>query len=277
MNRFNIGRRIEVYREKRNMSTQELAERINRSQATISRIENGKQGITFELLAQIAGELKIHPFSLLCDEPLRHSVLLPPSDERSGEYTPSLLANALHSGRVSRKMTTDAAAKLADVSACELEAIELAIICPDDALLDKLCALYGLAPDEMRILRRLTEVAPDRARGLAYLQHLFSNIRRMIANTPDGGASDTLDRIVKLIDSSDTEHPIPPDSSADDINLFLNRLAMHVINALKDRDFRGKMVALAESEEKLEQEKEMAAKAEKRKNTEMDEVVETGQ
>lgn len=258
MNRFNIGRRIEMYREKRHMSTQELAEMIGRSQATVSRIENGKQGITFELLAHIAGELKVHPFLLLCDEPLRHSFLLPPTGNQENNYTPSLLANALHAGRVKLKMKIGTVAELASISECELEAVELAIICPDDTLLDKLCGLYGLSPDEMRMLRRFTEVAPDTARSMAYLQQLFSNIRHMIVGTPAGGAEETLNHIIKLIDSSDMENPIPPDSSADDINLFLNRLALHAINALKEREFRSKVIALAEHEEDLDRESELS-------------------
>ncbi len=86
MNRYNIGRRIEVYRDRMKMSTQELAGRIHRSQATISRIENGKQGFTFELLSAIAAELQVHPFALLADEP-------PPADafpraEKNAEAVP---------------------------------------------------------------------------------------------------------------------------------------------------------------------------------------------
>jgi transcriptional regulator with XRE-family HTH domain len=76
MNRYDIGRRIEAYREKRGMSTQELAERIKRSQATISRIENGKQGLTFELLSAVADELRVHPFALLSDDPARELAVL---------------------------------------------------------------------------------------------------------------------------------------------------------------------------------------------------------
>ncbi len=75
MNRFSIGRRIEAYRDRRKMSTQELASRVNRSQATISRIENGKQGLTFELLSRIADELRVHPFALLSDEPFLEQFL----------------------------------------------------------------------------------------------------------------------------------------------------------------------------------------------------------
>lgn len=248
MNRYDIGRRIESYREKKHMSTQELAERINRSQATISRIENGKQGLTFELLSHIALELRVHPFALLSDEPLRHSVLLPASGKREGVYGPSLLANALHAGRLNRRLGIDAVAELVGVSAGELESIELAISCPEDDLLLRLCELYGLVPDEMRMLKTFADAAPDMARGLAYLQQLFSNIRNLIRQTAVNAERATLDRICQMLDSSDSEYPLPPDSSGDDIGLFLNRLSLHLVNALKDREFRGKVVQLAEYE-----------------------------
>ncbi len=84
MNRFSIGRRIEAYRDRAKMSTQELAGRIKRSQATISRIENGKQGVSFELLACIAAELRVHPFALLSDDPPQIPGLIP-ARERSGD------------------------------------------------------------------------------------------------------------------------------------------------------------------------------------------------
>lgn len=253
MNRYDIGRRIEACREKKHMSTQELAERIGRSQATISRIENGKQGLTFELLYRIAQELRVHPFALLSDEPLRHSVLLPVSKKRDGEYGPNLLANALHAGRIHRGMGIEAAAGLAGVSPSELESIELAVSSPEQELLDRLCALYGLVPEEMQMLQTFSEAVPDTARGLAYLQQLFSNIRHLIRETPPGAERRTLDRIGEMLDSIDSECPLPPDSTAKDMGLFLNRLSLHLVNALKDRDLREKVVRLAVYEEEKEQ------------------------
>lgn len=245
MNRYDIGRRIEAYRDKLKMSTQELAERINRSQATISRIENGKQGLTFELLSRIASELRIHPFALLSDEPLRYSVLLPASGKKDGEYAPSLLANALHSGRLRRKLRIDAAASMLGVSPSELESIELAISCPEDVLLDKICELYGLAPREMRILKRFGDDAPDVARGLAYLQQVFSHVFHMVKQVEPGEERKVLDKIAQMLESADSEYPLPPDASADDIGLFLNRLSMHLVNALRDKEFRGRVFHMA--------------------------------
>ncbi len=245
MNRYDIGRRIEAYRDKLGMSTQELAERIQRSQATISRIENGKQGLTFELLSRIATELRIHPFALLSDEPLRSSVLLPASGKREGEYAPNLLANALHSGRVRRNLRIDEASAMLDISASELEAIELAISAPEDHLLEKMSVLYGLVPRQMRILKHFGDDVPDIARGLAYLQQVFSHIYHMTKKVEEGSEKRVLDKLRDLLDSADSEYPLPPDASADDIGLFLNRLSLHLVNALKDKEFRGRVLQMA--------------------------------
>ena len=245
MNRYDIGRRIEAYRDKVRMSTQDLAERIGRSQATISRIENGKQGLTFELLSSIASELRIHPFALLSDEPLRFSVLLPATGKKEGEYAPNLLANAIHGGRIQRKLRIDSAAEILGVSPSELESIELALSYPEDSLLSRLCELYGLSTAQMRVLKKFGEEAPDAARSLAYLQQLFSHIYHMIQRMEKGEERGVLDKIVELIESADSEYPLPPDSSSDDIGLFLNRLSLHLVNALKDKEFRGRVFQMA--------------------------------
>lgn len=246
MNKYAIGRRIEAYRDKMKMSTQELAERINRSQATISRIENGKQGLTFELLSRIASELRIHPFALLSDEPLRSSVLLPASGKSDGEYAPTLLANALYGGRVRRRLRIEEAANLLGVSSSELESIELALSCPEDSLLNRMCELYGLSSRQMRVLSRFGEDAPDIARSLAYLQQAFSHIYHMTKHVEEGEERKTLKKIADLLAAADSEHPPPPDATSDNVGLFLNRLSMHLVNALKDKEFRGKIFQLAE-------------------------------
>ncbi len=250
MNRYDIGRRIEAYREKLNMSTQELAGRIKRSQATISRIENGKQGLTFELLSAVAAELRVHPFALLSDETPRAPVLLP-ARERPGRavaegYSPSLLSNALHGGRLRRNLRMDAAAEMLGLARADLEAVELAQAEPDDELLARLCSLYGLPRHEMETLRRFAADAPGTAKSLAHLQRICSHIRHMIRNGTEGEERRTLDRILELLESADAEHPMEPEASPDEVGLFLNRLSLHLVNALRDSDFRGKMLQLAE-------------------------------
>lgn len=247
MNRYDIGRRIEAYREKLNMSTQELAGRIERSQATISRIENGKQGLTFELLSAVADQLRVHPFALLSDDPPRAPALLPETDEKAAAgYTPSLLANALHGGRLRRRLGLDAAAEQLGLTRPELEAVELAQTDPDGALLARLCDLYALPLGEMETLRRFAGDAPGAARRLAHLQRLFSRVRQLIKSCEEGGERRALDKILDLLESADAERPAEPDASPDEMGLFLNRLSLHLVNALRDSDFRGKMLQLAD-------------------------------
>lgn len=257
MNKYDIGRRIEAYRDKMKMSTQELAERINRSQATISRIENGKQGLTFELLSRIASELRIHPFALLSDEPLRYSILLPVKGGHEGGYASSLLANALHGGRLRCKLRIDTAASALGVSPSEVESIELALSSPEDVLLERMCELYGLSTAQMRVLKKFTNEAPDIDRGLAYLQQVFSYLYHTIKDVAPGEERKMLDRIRSLLDSVDSDYPLPPDTSADDVGLFLNRLSLHLVTALKDKEFRGRVLQMAGVEE-------LSARAEKK-------------
>lgn len=241
MNRHDIGRRIEVYRDKIKMSTQELAQRINRSQATISRIENGKQGLTFELLARIASVLHVHPFALLSDEPLRYSALLPPrvssgSEEESGEYACTLLANALFGGRVRRGLHRAAAAAMLGVAAGELEIIELSLGSPEDTLLEQLCNLYGLSFEEMRILRRFDEEAPTLSRSMANLQRIFSRMYHMLQQSAPETERQTLDAIARLLESAKNNNPIPPET--DDPNTIPSSLSLPVLSALRDRILR---------------------------------------
>ncbi len=236
MNKYDIGRRIEAYREKLKMSTQDLAERIHRSQATISRIENGKQGLTFELLSSIAAELRVHPFALLSDEPLRSSVLMPPNDD-DGDYPPSLLANALHAGRLRRRFSLPTAAEMLAIPVTELESIELALSCPDDVLLTRFCELYGLEAEEMRFLKSFGDAVPETAKGLAYLQQLCSHLHYLILKTKAGEEAETLEKILHLLEAADWQCGLPLDSMADDVDLFLNRLSLHLVNALKGDGF----------------------------------------
>ncbi len=181
MNRFDIGKRIEAYRDMRKMSTQELARRIDRSQATISRVENGKQGLTFELLSRIAFELGVHPFALLSDEPQRGPMPLPAGAEaQKKESGPNLLANALRGGRVRTGLGIGAAADMLGIGEAEVEAIEGARRFPDDGLLGLMCDLYGLRIGEMRVLRELGAVEPALAGELAYLRRVVSHIHSLI-------------------------------------------------------------------------------------------------
>lgn len=249
MDRFSIGRRIEFYREKLGLSTQQLANRINRSQATISRIENGKQGLTPELLTYIARELRVHPFALLSDEPLRHSILLPISEQNVGEYAPNLLASAIRAGRVREKHRIQVAAHLLELPQNELEMMEMGLTQPDDALLEKICSLYGMDLNEMRALVKFSQDAPDLSRRLACMQHMVSKIGHIAKKSQPGTETAALAKIGDIIDNADSEHPMPSDGPAENENQSLSGFSARFANALKKKDFYDKLIELVKVHE----------------------------
>jgi transcriptional regulator with XRE-family HTH domain len=57
--REDFGKRIATLREEKNMSQQELAELTGITQSNISRIEQGKYSVGFDILMKIAGAFKM--------------------------------------------------------------------------------------------------------------------------------------------------------------------------------------------------------------------------
>jgi transcriptional regulator with XRE-family HTH domain len=57
--REDFGKRIATLREENNMSQQELAELTGITQSNISRIEQGKYSVGFDILVKIAGAFKM--------------------------------------------------------------------------------------------------------------------------------------------------------------------------------------------------------------------------
>lgn len=168
MNRYNIGRRIEAYRDRLKMSTQELAARINRSQATISRIENGKQGLTFELLSAIAEELGVHPFALLADDSPR-----PDTDDAPSAAAPEMTETSARLRQLVSRIRDR-------VSSCaeggERQTVDtirglLAAAAPDAS------APANRDADEMdRLLKRLSLHFADALRGTEIPEEIFRHI-----------------------------------------------------------------------------------------------------
>ena len=55
-----IGTRVQFFRQQRGLTQEELAFKINKSKDTISNIERGSAGTTFETLIDLSEELKIN-------------------------------------------------------------------------------------------------------------------------------------------------------------------------------------------------------------------------
>ena len=91
-----IGENIRIYRRANRMTLSELAERINKSKATVGKYEQGAISLDMDTLYEIAGALGISPFQLM--------VSLLPEKKEKGE--PRLMGERrymyLYDGRASR-------------------------------------------------------------------------------------------------------------------------------------------------------------------------------
>jgi transcriptional regulator with XRE-family HTH domain len=66
--RRQFGERIRLYRQMRGWDLDDLATRLNKSLATLSRIETGKQNLTMVDIVAIAEALEVSPRDLFQDE-----------------------------------------------------------------------------------------------------------------------------------------------------------------------------------------------------------------
>ena len=91
-----MGENIRVYRRANRMTLSELAEKINKSKATVGKYEQGAIALDMDTLYEIAAALKVSPFQLM--------VSLVPEKKEQGE--PRLLGERrylyLYDGRASR-------------------------------------------------------------------------------------------------------------------------------------------------------------------------------
>lgn len=62
-----VGKRIKLARERRGMTQEELAERIDISASHMSVVERGKKGLRLETLVNVANALDVSPNELLQD------------------------------------------------------------------------------------------------------------------------------------------------------------------------------------------------------------------
>lgn len=60
-----VGSRITRFREQRGLSIEDLGQRVGLSYGVVKAVENGRRGVTFECLIDIANELDVAPAELL--------------------------------------------------------------------------------------------------------------------------------------------------------------------------------------------------------------------
>ncbi len=130
-----VGQRISKARIKLGMSTQELAEKIGKSQATVSRIENGKQGVTLPLLLTLSRVLQTNLTALIDHDHVGGNEI-----QKYG----FVLQTILSVSRERAHLTLDLVAAETAIRPERLRAIEEGALQPVEAELEKLCVLYNL-------------------------------------------------------------------------------------------------------------------------------------
>ena len=73
------GERIRMYRKMKSMTLQQLADRIHKSRASVSKYENGEIAMDIETLGEIARVLQVSPGQLLDVQEEQKLLQTPPS------------------------------------------------------------------------------------------------------------------------------------------------------------------------------------------------------
>ena len=166
MNEADIGRRVAGFRKRLGLSMQDVAKLTKKSQATISRIESGKQTPTIHIIAKLAAALKVHPFALLSDDPVWR--FAPPETARP-DGVRLLLAYFIAEARVRRNIPLAEAARRIEMAESEMEAIESGFSLPSKTVTAALADLYGQSREEWVFLRELEMRHPALSMRLATL------------------------------------------------------------------------------------------------------------
>lgn len=79
------GRQIKLYRKLQGITIQNLADRINKSRATVSKYENGDIVLDIQTLEEIAKALNVEIEQLVCDPARRHKDLTEKNQDTSNK------------------------------------------------------------------------------------------------------------------------------------------------------------------------------------------------
>jgi len=152
MNEAEIGRRVAGFRKRLGLSMQDVAKLTKKSQATISRIENGKQTPTIRIIAKLAAALKVHPFALLSDDPVWRFA---PPETACPDGVRRLLAYFITEARARQNIPLTEAARYMGMGEGEMEAIESGFSLPSKSVTEALAKLYDETREEWIFLREL--------------------------------------------------------------------------------------------------------------------------
>ncbi len=244
-----VGSRIARYRQRLGLSTQQLAERIGKSLATVSRIENSKQAVSLQLLVAIGKALRVHALGLLTDEAMMVSELLPPHS--GSDQVPGILAATLYIGRTTGRLSPETVAQQLEISAGELGAIELGLAVPSGEALAKLAALYQYDREELLALGRMERACPQLSRRLGAFLHFCLTLCREMHEAGLEQSAERLIGLARLIDN----RRFAPDHLADLLRergsryFSIAHLSDRLLEALQRPEFAARCEKYAEEDE----------------------------
>ncbi|MBN1256272.1 MAG: transcriptional regulator [Planctomycetes bacterium] len=175
-------------RSKIGMSTEQLAERIGKSPSTISRIENGKQKATIELVTLIAKVLNTHPFSLLTDrfdsnmpQISPNALSMPLETKRE-----NCLGRMIEAARLRSRLSLAEAAREIGVAEIELQMYEEGKAIPTQEALDCIATLYPLDMDTLMGIAYIAANYPGLERRIGMMEGLLSVFHCCLRQNPEG-------------------------------------------------------------------------------------------
>ena len=213
MKKKNIGRRITEIRRRAGISTNDLAEKVGKSQATISRIENGKQNLTLNLLIAISKALSVHPFQLIGRD-FAHK----PEVENTG-----CLGDTLKSARIYHNYSVRTISRRLNRPDSYIAAIENGVIMPEKNELKRFSELYNLNLPLLEELFQLEKKSPHLSKHFAELTTRLSDCIYPGSTLNEDLETDTLYASSPLREQPRLRH-ISPEITTREINRILLKI-----------------------------------------------------
>lgn len=242
MQRKRVGQRISQARIKMGLSTQDLADRVGKSQATISRIENGKQGVSIELISQIAHVLRVHPFSLLTEQSASCQTSMLAGGVARIEESMSLLCHMLQTGRTRAHLNLESAAAALAMPINTLAAYEAGSKMPTQKELLRIADLYTLDAQHLEQVYRLEQDWPELAVRMRFLESTLADCYRVLVRS-DGHASEEVRSLRQKLHSFFESEQVVSERLGGYFSI--GHISDILLEALQDTAFHEKMEVLA--------------------------------
>jgi transcriptional regulator with XRE-family HTH domain len=245
MNAAMVGRRIAAFRQQQGISTAELAQRIDRSQATVSRIEHGRQQTSLAVMLEIARALRIHPISLFCEDDSGQHCPIPHEAPELCEDGGGCLARLIRAGRLRARLSVAEAAEALEVPSDRLESWESGRGTPPGPVLERMGNLYPVDAEELTAYAWLHGQTPSVARRIDRMQRLLTVFHTCLEHRAEAvrrsaAWSSLAEEMARTLEPFQTEA-----AEREGDYFSIGHLSDRLLRALQDRHFHEHVEALA--------------------------------